>query len=151
PVDSYKNMRGIAYDLPENAGEEEIRKRCEARLLERGVEAPMVALTEVDGRRAIMLPTMDARILLAPVSAGHRATKLSTKPVTYDPDAKGYSGDNGAFLVQAADLAYENEETVQAYTKAWGFDDATFVSNAESDAQAFIAKDVARNTIVIAF
>jgi hypothetical protein len=151
PVSAFRSMRGIAYELDEHAPDEEVRVRCETRLKERGVDSPTVALTDLDGQKAIMLSADEARVLLAPVAAGDPATQLTMKRIDYFPDAAGYHGENGVFLVQAAQLAYENEETVKAYTKAWGFDDCTFVANAQTDAQAFIAKDVDRNTIVVSF
>ncbi len=77
---------------------------------------------------------------------------LQAKPMTeYDPNKKGYNAENGAFLGQAAKLAYEDKSTIKKYTKAWGFKDAQFIENKKTDAQAFVAYDPKKNTVLVSF
>ena len=178
PVEFALGMRGVAYGLPDQEPET-VRMACANRIAQRlssnenavvrsidGVEKIVVpnpngedtigpplnvTLEEIDGRTCIVCPTDDARVLLAPIALGDPAAKFSMKRQTFDPQAKGFHGENAVFLVQAAKLAYEDAETIGLYTDAWGLRDASLVDHRATDGQAFVAYDEERNTVVVAF
>ena len=180
PLEYALGMRGVAYGLPDREPET-VRKACANRIAQRiagdenavvreidGVEKIVipdptggdddqivqdldVRLGVVDGRECVLLPTNDARVLLAPIALGDPAAKFSTKRQTLTPDAEGFDGENGVFLVQAAKLAYKDQDTISLYTEAWGLKDAKLCDHEESDGQAFVAYDEEKNTIVVSF
>lgn len=176
PIEYALDMRGVAYGLPDHQPET-IRKRCAERLAQRllGVESAEiqvvdghervvspdadgeiamdldVRLADVDGKQCVVMKPDDGRVLLSPIALGDPAAKFSTKRPTFDPDAQGYDGENGVFLVQAAKLAYQDEETIKLYTEAWGLTGAKLMTHEETDAEAFSAYDPEQNTIVIGF
>lgn len=176
PIEYALDMRGVSYELPDHEPET-IRKRCAERLAQRllGVETAEVQvidgrerivnpdadggiagdldvrLAEVDGKPCVVMRPDDGRVLLSPIALGDPAAKFSTKRPTFDPDIRGYDGENGVFLVQAAKLSYQDEETIKAYTEAWGLTGAKLMTDAETDAEAFSAYDPEKNTIVVGF
>lgn len=178
PVDLALGMRGVSYGLPDKKPET-IRLRCATRVAQRMTGNPDASIKKIDGQEHVVVPgedgkvivkdpinvtlrkvegqetvvmdSADARLLLAPVAVGDPASRLSMRRQEFDAGHEGYRGENGVFLVQAAKLAYQEPATVKAFGAAWGLSKITPISHAESDAQAFVAYDAERNTVVVSF
>ncbi|MEQ8273377.1 MAG: lipase family protein [Deltaproteobacteria bacterium] len=150
PAASALGMRGVSYELADTSPEG-IRERCIERLTQRGVDKPDVRVETVEGRATLLLPTDQARVLVAPIAVGDPASQYSFKRPTFDPAAKGYDAETGVFLTQAAKLAYEDDATIRTYIKAWGFEDSTFVEDKHTDAQGFVAYDEQTNSLLVSF
>ncbi len=178
PVDLALGMRGVSYGLA-NKKPETVRLRCATRIAQRMTGNPdatikkvggqeyaavpgedgklvtkdpvNVKLREVEGRATVVMDSGDARLLLAPVAVGDPASRLSMRRQDFDAAHQGYRGENGVFLVQAAKLAYQEPETIRAFGAAWGLSKITPISHPASDAQAFVAYDAERNTVVVSF
>lgn len=150
PAASALGMRGVSYELADTSPEG-VRQRCVERLTQREVENPDVRVEMVEGHPTLILPTDQARVLVAPIAVGDPASKYSFKRPTFAPTAAGYDAETGVFLTQAAKLAYEDDETIRTYIKAWGFEDSTFVEDKDSDAQGFVAYDVETNSLLVSF
>lgn len=70
------------------------------------------------------------------------------KMKNFDFNAEDFSYQNSLALLEAAELAYEDEDNIYAKTKdEWGFDECKFIENSET--QCYIAKN--ENIILLAF
>ena len=157
PVEACTRMRGIARLVGRAPSVEDCAEACAQRLRDRGVDEPIVWPVVVDDTDCVATPTFQARILMAPAVVGEVAGRLSMTRPEYDCEATGYSPANGAFLIQAAELAYRDAGLIRAYTTAWGFVDAdgkptaAFFEDERLDAQAFAAFDAQKNVLLVAF
>jgi triacylglycerol lipase len=151
-AEDFMGMRGVAYGLSATASADEIADKCKLRLQERGVDRPELRLIDVDGKATIELPTVHARVLLAPIADGDPATKLSIKPMDrHDPRKEGYDPETGVFLTQCAMLAYEDQKDLESVGKLWGLSETQLFDDKATDAQGFVAYDKAKNAIVVSF
>ncbi|MBK8010156.1 MAG: lipase family protein [Deltaproteobacteria bacterium] len=171
PVTAALEMRGVV-NLVRTKGEG-VADACRERLLARGIARPVVAEMNIQDVPCIVVPSLQARLLLSPAAHGDPAGALPVTRVAYEPDVADYSPRNALFLAEVSDLVYLDPPQIEAYLRAWFGRAVTsslveagdhcaetvdvndspvrFVESKATDAQALVAYDGSRNTIVVAF